>query len=173
MSSEGYEYMVRVFAAGGESVERPSGLWRHRGDEYEYLSMVDWTWHPRGDVRLPHEDLRVTISVEQAQTLLDDRQRFATYWVLHRSPAKGDRHEDTLVYRRLRSPERLLEQCFGLENTWVPTTDVRAFEAGGPHDVLDLEPIDAATAERLIRETRGISGATDLTTEPTLKGVSR
>jgi len=162
MSNDDYEYMARVFEAGGESVDHPSGLWRHRGDDFEYLSMVDWTWHPRGDVRLPHADLRVAISAEQARILLADHQRFARYWVLYRRPEKGDLHEDTLVYRQLRSPERLVEEGFGRTNTWVPTRDIRDFEVGGPHDVPDLEPIDAATAERLIQETRGISGATDL-----------
>ena len=158
-----YEYLARVAKARKETADRPSGLWRRRGDELEYLSMVDWTWRPRGDARLPHADLRVTISAEQAQTLLADHQRFAKYWVLYLSPAKGGLHEDTLVYRQLRSPERLVEEGFGRTNTWVPTPDIRAFEVGGPHDVPDLERIDAATAERLIQETRGITGATGAT----------
>jgi hypothetical protein len=160
--ADDYQYLARVFEAAGESVDRPSGLWRYRGDDFEYLSMVDWTWHPRGAVPLPHPDLRVAISAEQAQTLLADRQRFARYWALYRSQAKGDLHEDTLVYRQLRSPERLVEEGFGLAGTWVATRDIREFEVGGPHDVPDLEPIDVATAERLIQETRGISGATEL-----------
>ena len=66
------------------------------------------------------------------------------------------------MYRQLRSPERLIEEGFGHANTWVPTSDIRDFQRGGPHDVPDLEPIDAETAERLIQETRGISGATEL-----------
>ena len=78
------------------------------------------------------------------------------------SPEKGDLHEATIVYRQLRSPERLIEEGFGHANTWVPTPDIRDFQRGGPHDVPDLEPIDAATAERLIQETRGITGATEL-----------
>ncbi|MET7281901.1 hypothetical protein ABZS29_26955 [Kribbella sp. NPDC005582] len=159
-STDDYEYLARVFEAAGESVDRPSGLWRHHGDEFEYLSMVDWSWHPQGDVPLPHPDLRVPISAEQAQTLLADRQRFAKYWVLYRSPAKGDLHEDALIYRQLRSPERLVEEGFGRDGTWVETRDIRDFQVGGPHGVPDLEPIDTATAERLIHEISGISGAT-------------
>lgn len=157
-----YEYLVRVFEPAGESVDHPSGIWRHRGDEFEYLSMVDWTWHPQGDVPLPHPDLQVPISAEQAQTLLADRQRFAKYWVMYRSLAKGDLHDDTLVYRQFRSPERLVEEAFGHANVWVETPDIRDFEVGGPHDVPELEPIDVETAERLIHEARGISGATEL-----------
>jgi hypothetical protein len=162
MSIDNYQYIAEVFEAGGESVERPSGLWRRRGDDYEYLSLIDWSWHPRGDVDLPHPDLRVPISAEQAQTLLADRQRFVKYWVLQRSPDKGDLFEDTIVYRQLPSPERLVEEGFGRANTWIPTQDIRDFEVGGPHDVPDLEPIDAETAARLIEETRGVTGATEL-----------
>jgi hypothetical protein len=170
-STDDYEYLVRVFEPAGESVDHPSGLWRHRGDDFEYLSMVDWSWHPRGEVPLPHPDLRVAISAEQAQRLLADRQQFAKYWFLRRSPAKGDLYEDTLVYRQFRSPERLVEESFGRDNAWVSTRTIRDFQVGGPHDVPDLEPIDATTAERLIQETRGISGATDLPNESTqLKG---
>ncbi|TDD50898.1 hypothetical protein E1263_30545 [Kribbella antibiotica] len=162
MTADNYEYLARVFAAGGESADRPSGLWRHRGNAFEYLSMVDWAWHPQGDVLLPHPDLRVVISTEQAELLLADRQRFAKYWVERLSPAKGDLYEDILVYRLLRSPERLVEEGFGRANIWAPTDTIKRFRVGGPHDVPDLEPIDRNTAERLIQETRGISGATDL-----------
>jgi hypothetical protein len=164
MNTDDYQYIAEVFEAGGEWVDRPSGLWRRRGDEYEYeyLSLVDWSWHPRGDIDLPHPDLQKPISAEQVQILLADRQRFAKYWVLYLSAAKGDLREETRVYRQLPSPESLVEEVFGRDNEWIPTNAIRDFEVGGPHDVPDLEPIDAAIAERLIQETRGISGATEL-----------
>lgn len=78
------------------------------------------------------------------------------------SPEKGDLYENTLVYRQIPSPERLVEEGFGRDNTWVPTQTIRDFQVGGPHDVPDLEPIDTETAERLIQETRGISGAIEI-----------
>ena len=162
MSDDDYEYIAEIFVQGGGSVDRPSGLWRRRGDEYEYLSLIDWTWHARGDVYLPHPDLLQPISAEQAQIMLADRQRFAKYWVQYLSPEKGDLNEETRVYRRLPSPEGLVEQVYGRDNKWIPTNVIRDFEVGGPHDVPDLEPIDAATAERLVEQTRGITGATSL-----------
>jgi hypothetical protein len=162
MSSDDYEYIAIVFEAGGESVEYPHGLWRRRGDDYEYLSLIDWSWHARGDVRLPHADLLTPISGEQAQALLADRQRFVKYWVQYLSTAKGDFSDETRVYRQLPSPERLVEESFGRANEWLQTNAIRDFQVGGPHDVPDLERIDAATAERLIQETRGVSGATEL-----------
>jgi hypothetical protein len=99
MSTDDYEYLARVSKARKETVDRPSGLWRRRGDELEYLSTVDMSWHPRGDAYVPHPDLLVPISTEQVQILLADRQRFARYWVEYMSPEKGDLYEDTLVYR--------------------------------------------------------------------------
>lgn len=162
MTPDDYEYLARVSQARKESVDRPSGLWRHRGDEFEYFSLIDWTWHPRGDANLPHPDLLIPISAEQAQTLIADRQLFARYYVQHLSPAKGDPVEETVVYRHLPSPEGIVDEGFGRDNKWIRTQTIRDFQVGGPHEVPDLEPIDAATAERLIQETRGISGATEL-----------
>ncbi|MGZ0149497.1 hypothetical protein ACXJJ3_20705 [Kribbella sp. WER1] len=159
---DGYEYLARVSKAGKETVDRPSGLWRRRGDELEYLSTVDMTWRPSGNAYVPHPDLLIPISTEQVQVLLNDRQRFARYWVWYLSPEKGDLYEDTLVYRKLLSPEGDIDEGFGRNNTWVRTPDIRDFQAAGPHDHPDLEPIDRETAERLIQETRGITGATEL-----------
>lgn len=163
MTTDDYEYIAEVFAKGGESLERPGSLWRRPGDDYEYLSLIDWSWHPPSDdVDLPHPDLLISISHDQVQKLLADHQLFVKYWVLRRSPEKGDLAEDTIVYRQIPSPENLVEEGFGRANAWVPTEDIRDFEVGGPHDVPDLEPIDAATAEHLIHQTRGITGATEL-----------
>ena len=150
MTNDDYEYIAEVFEKGGESLERPGSLWRRRGDDYEYLSLIDWSWHPRSDeVDLPHPDLLTSISHDQVQKLLADRQRFVKYWVLRRSTEKGDVHEDTIVYRQIPSPENLVEEGFGRANERVPTENIRDFEAGGPHDVPDLEPIHAATAGTL------------------------
>lgn len=161
MSTDGYEYLARVSKAARETVDRPSGLWRRHGDQLEFFSTVDLTWHPRGRY-VPHSDLLVPISAEQAQILINDRQRFARYWVWHKNPEKGDFEEDTVVYRQLISPDGDIDEGFSRNNTWVRTPDISDFEAAGPHDHPDLEPIDRETAERIIQETRGITGATDL-----------
>ncbi|MFC9687298.1 hypothetical protein ACFTSF_02070 [Kribbella sp. NPDC056951] len=158
-----YEYFARVWEPDGDSVDRPSGLWRRQGDEeLEYLSLVDWTWHPRDAVAPPHPDLLVPISVEQVETLLGDHERFVSYWVQRLSVAKGDLSDEIRVYRQLPNPGGVVDEVFGRDNAWISTRTIRDFQAAGPHDVPDLEPIDTATADRLIQETRGISGATAL-----------
>ncbi|MFG1906732.1 hypothetical protein [Kribbella sp. NPDC048928] len=158
---EGYEYFARVSTADKETIDRLSGLWRRRGDELEFFSTVDLTWHPRGPY-VPHSDLLVPISTEQVQILINDRQRFTRYWVWHQSPEKGDFEENTTVYRKLINPDGDIDEGFGRSNTWVRTQDIREFRAAGPHDHPDLEPIDRETAERIIQQTRGITGATEL-----------
>lgn len=162
MSTDGYVYIAEVFGKAGESVDYPSSLWRRRGDELEYLSLVDWDWHLATPEQLPHPDLFVPISADQAQVLISDHQRFARYWVLHDSPATDGIVEEPRVYRRLPSTERQIDEVFGRDNTWIPTRVIKEFVIGGPHDVPDLQRIDAATAERLIQETRGITGAIEL-----------
>jgi hypothetical protein len=164
MTTDDYEYFARVWRPDGDSVDRPSGLWRRRRgeDELEYLSLVDWTWHPRGNAFLPHADLLVPISVEQVERLLSDRERFASYWVQHSSVAKGDLTDEIRVYRQLPNPGGAVDEVFGRDNKWVRTHVIRDFQAAGPHDVPDLQPIDTETAERLIQATCGISGATAL-----------
>ncbi|GAA1603361.1 hypothetical protein GCM10009789_66700 [Kribbella sancticallisti] len=158
MTADDYEYFAEVW--GEETVDRPGGLWRRRGGDTEYLSLIDWAWHPAAGIDLPHPDLLVPIDHDQVRTLLGDHQRFAKYWVLREASESPE--PEIRVYRQLPSPERLVEEVFGRGNTWIPTNAIRDFRTGGPHEVPDLEPIDPTTAERLIRETRDISGATEL-----------
>jgi hypothetical protein len=160
MTADDYEYFASVFRR--ESADHPAALWRSRGDDMEYLSLIDWTWHPAGNVIPPHPDVLVPIGAEQVRSLLADHQRFAKYWVLRGRSASGSAEQEIRVYRQLSSPERLIEEVFGRDNQWISTHDIRDLQIGGPHDVLDLQPIDAATAEQLIQQTRGISGATQL-----------
>ncbi|GAA0572608.1 hypothetical protein HPO96_17905 [Kribbella sandramycini] len=161
MNTDDWQYIAIVSQAARETAERPGALWRRQGDVLEYLSFVDWTWHPGTERYFPLPSLQVTISAEQAEELLADRQRFVKYWVLHESRAKGDPSDGTFVYRRLSSPDRLAEQYFW-NTEWTDTTEIHDFLVGGPHDVPDLKPIDAAEAERIIQETTGVVGATDL-----------
>jgi hypothetical protein len=161
MTADDCEYLAVVWDV--ETVEHPGGLWRRRGDDMEFLSLIDWAWHPAtSDIDRPHPDVLEPISAEQVRTLLNDHQRFAKYWVLRETPASESSEEEIRVYRQLPSPERLVEEVFGRDNEWIPTRTLADFLVGGPHDVPDLEPIDAATAEQLIRRSRGISGATEL-----------
>lgn len=159
MAADDDEYFAEVWE--DEQVDRPGGLWRRRGEDMEYWSMIDWSWHPAtDDIDLPHPDVLVPIGPDLVQTLLEDRQRFAKYWVAYLEQDDGE--SETRVYRQLPSPEGAVEEVFGRGNEWIPTQVVEDFLVGGPHEVPDLSRIDAATAERLIKETRGLTGATEL-----------
>ncbi|MBE8524313.1 hypothetical protein ILP97_43705 [Amycolatopsis sp. H6(2020)] len=158
-TDEGYQYFAEV--GDDETVDRPGGLWRRADGGMQYLSLIDWAWHAAADeADLPHPDLLVPVGLDQVRTLLGDRQRFAKYWVLR--DTSGGEGPEIRVYRQLPSPENLVEEVFGRGNEWIPTNVIEDFLVGGPHDVADLEPIDPATAERLIAQTRGVSGATAL-----------
>ncbi|HEY0688600.1 MAG TPA: hypothetical protein VGD71_06110 [Kribbella sp.] len=158
MSSD-YKYLAEVWP--GDTTEAPSGLSRTRGDEMEYLSLIDWTWHPvTDDISEPAPGTLVEITPEQAQELLSDRQRFVRYWSYRHPNSEGDPENENRVYRRRSSPERMVDEVFGPANKWVRTPVIREFTGG--HDKPDLIAIDRDTAEQLIHETRGITGATDL-----------
>jgi hypothetical protein len=51
---------------------------------------------------------------------------------------------------------------FGPANEWVATRLITEFTVGPAGDRPELIAIDREAAERLIHQTRGISGATDL-----------
>ena len=150
-----YEYFAKV--GPGRTEERPRSLWRRAEGQLEFLSLLDWSWHPvGGEVLAPRPDVLVPISPEQAERLLGDRQRFVEYWV---EPATERRR--ALVYRRRRSPELVADEIFGRDDAWVRTHAVREFLSGQTLEI-DLVEADQATVERIIEETRGISGATEL-----------
>jgi hypothetical protein len=160
MSSD-YKYLAEVWP--GETTDAPSGLWRTRDDEMEYLSLIDWEWHPATEeISEPAPGTLVEITPEHAQVLLSDRQRFVRYWSLRQPSDEGFPEKENRVYRRRNSPERMVDEIFGPTNEWVYTPVIKEFTGGGGRDQPDMIAIDREAAEQLIRETRGITGATDL-----------
>jgi hypothetical protein len=155
-----YEYFAKVRST--DTPQRPSGLWRRAGDDWEYLSLVDWAWHrPEGRVSVPHPDTLVAVTGDEAAALQADRQRFARYWLLP-APPEFAHERPTGVFRRRSSPERTVDEVFGRQNVWDSTTSIAEFTAAGPHERLDLIPTDPETAEDTIQRERGITGATEL-----------
>jgi hypothetical protein len=157
--SSTYRYFGEVW--GDETVERPGGLWRRRGDEAEYLSLIDWEWHSVTDeISEPVPDTLVEITPEAAQELLSDRERFVRYWSYQHPNSEDSPAKENRVYRRRASPERIVDEVFGRTNAWTPTGLIREFTVGNPADKPDMIAIDREAAEQLIRDTRGITGAT-------------
>lgn len=148
----------------GETIERPGALWRHSGDGWEYLSLLDWEWHPLAPNKVPQSppsEILMPISGQQVEELVRDRQRFVYYWAKYSESARKSGGKPFTVVRRRRSPELVLDEAFGRDNKWIKTSSVVEFEH--PYfDSPDLEEIDAETAEQILRDIRGVSGATDL-----------
>jgi hypothetical protein len=160
MSSD-YKYLAKVWP--WDTVDAPSGLWRTRGDDRQYLSLIDWEWHPfTEEISEPAPGTLVEITPEQAQELLSDRQRFVRYWSYRHPHSEGFPENENRVYRRRPSPERAVDEVFGPANKWVRTGLIREFIVGPGPDGPDMIAIDRDAAEQLIHETRGITGATDL-----------
>ena len=159
-----YEYFAKVRHA--DTVERPSALYRRDGGQREYLSLLNWKWHPVAPpMHWPHENTLVPVDAETVARLLADRQRFARYWIEPRSdePLPGSaRRTETFVYRRLSSPERLVDEVFAPWNEWT-TTD-KIFDYLSPRSSAQplLIPADRDTVERILQQERGITGATEL-----------
>jgi hypothetical protein len=155
------DYQYYMDSRGGRTIERPGPLWRSSDDSWEYLSLLDWEWHPLAPNKVPPPtEVLEPIPERQADELSRDRQRFVSYWAYYSiAPEKRDR--PLTVLRRRRSPELVLDEAFGRDGQWVKTSSIVEFEH--PYfDSPELEEIDAETAERILREVRGISGATEL-----------
>lgn len=73
--------------------------------------------------------------------------------------------KENRVYRRRRSPDRVLDEVFGRDNEWVATRLIREFTLGPAGDRPEMVAIDQAAGEQLIVQTRGITGATDMIDE--------
>jgi hypothetical protein len=159
--SSPYEYFAEV--RNNESIDHPRGLWRKSGDQWEYLSLLDWSWHPTTErIPPPRSEHLTPISPEHAAKLARDRQRWVTYWTLH-APLPKDRADRPLtVVRRRESPERIFDETFGRDNKWIPTQSIREFKDPRASTPPRLKEVDVDTAERIICENRGISGATEL-----------
>ncbi|UQI49069.1 hypothetical protein M1P56_34540 [Streptomyces sp. HU2014] len=159
---ERYAFFAEV--PEGFTAERPDGLWRRAGDDWEYLSLLDWEWHP-ADAELPPpavETLR-EIPADRAGALAADRQGWATYWARYADENDWRAGEGpTTVVRRRRSPERLYDEAYGVRDGWAPTASVYAFLDARPSNPPHLVEIDVQEAERLLLSLRGVTGATEL-----------
>jgi hypothetical protein len=157
-----YEYFVKV--TPGQTVERPSSMWRRSGADWQYLSLLDWNWHSLVPGKSPYPPVAgylVPISAQQAEELGRDRQRFVSYWAYY-SVARDRRPEPLTVLRRRRSPELVLDEAFTRDLEWAKTPSIVEFEHPAASNPPDLEEIDADTAEEILQEAWGVSGATQL-----------
>jgi hypothetical protein len=156
-----YQYFAELRRNG--SIDRPRGLWRKADDQWEYLSLLDWSWHPTTErIPPPRNEHLEAISPEQAEELSRDRQRWVTYWSLHTPLPEDPADRPLTVVRRRESPERIFDETFGRNNEWIPTLSIRESEDPRASTPPRLKEINADTAERIISENRGISGATVL-----------
>ncbi|MDN3353020.1 hypothetical protein [Actinomadura sp. DC4] len=159
------DYQYYMDSRRDRTIERPGPLWRSSGDNWEYLSLLDWEWHPLAPKRVPQSppvEVLEPISEQQADELSRDRQRFVSYWARYSESAWESGGKPFTVLRRRSSPELVLDEAFGRENTWIKTSSVVEFEHPAFNNTLYLKDVDAETAERILRDIRGVSGATEL-----------
>ncbi|ORT61245.1 hypothetical protein [Streptomyces sp. CB03238] len=163
--SEQYEYFVDTDP--GYTVERPSSLWRRSGDSWEYLSLLTWEWCGVGQdnpVRMqPLPEALHPVTAERAKELEADRQGWVRYWAEYEDEAAWrDGEAPFSVVRRRRSPERIFDEAFMVGNTWEPTARVFDYFSARADELTYLAEVTPEEAERLLRQIRGVSGATDL-----------
>ncbi|MEU3351993.1 hypothetical protein [Streptomyces sp. NPDC037389] len=158
-----YEYFVK--ATPPNTPERPSSLWRRSGDEWEFLSLLDWEWHKVKDTieHVPGPGALHPVTAERAAELEADRQGWVTYWAFYSSERRWRAGKGpTTVVRRRRSPERIYDETFMQGDVWEPDSAIFEFfdarQSNPPH----LEEITVEEAERLLQELRGVMGATQL-----------
>ncbi|OIK24672.1 hypothetical protein [Streptomyces malaysiense] len=159
-----YEYFTEMHR--GYDPPRVIGLWRRRDDEFwEYVSFLDWAWHPVGDngaVKSPPMATSLEpISAERAAQLEADRQGWVQHWALYLDEAEyRDGVTPVTVVRRRSSPERVMDEAFVVGDKWAPDPVIHEFT----HSRSDhhLEEITVERAGSLIRELRGVTGATEL-----------
>ncbi|MFF4532467.1 hypothetical protein ACFY1P_24765 [Streptomyces sp. NPDC001407] len=155
----GYEYFVK--AAAPYTEERPSSLWRRSGEEWEFLSLLDWAWHTTS--RAPMPGVLFPVTAERAAALEADRQGWVRYWAFYPSERRWRAGQGaTTVVRRRSSPERIHDETFMRGGVWKADSAVAEFfdarQSNPPH----LEELTAEGAERLLQELFGVMGATDL-----------
>ncbi|PSJ28771.1 hypothetical protein B7P34_10800 [Streptosporangium nondiastaticum] len=163
--SEQYEYFVK--AAPPYTEDRPSSLWRRVGDDWEYLSLFDWTWHSVQETvskRVPQAQVLFPVTVERAAQLESDRQVLVRYWALYVDEQDFREGESpTTVVRRRRSPERGLDESYrGSKGFWGPTQAIeesRDLRTSNPPYLVELTADDA---EALLQELFGVTGVTEL-----------
>ncbi|GGY05333.1 hypothetical protein [Streptomyces hiroshimensis] len=162
--SEQYAYFVK--AAAPYTEERPSSLWRRLGEEWEYLSLLDWQWHDVKDTTVktaPDTGDMYPVTAERAAALEADRQVWVRYWALYVDEEDWkDGEQPTTVVRRRRSPERRVDESFQAGEVWGPTNAVfesRDLRTSNPPY---LKELSADEAEELLQELFGLTGVTEL-----------
>ncbi|MET9413372.1 hypothetical protein ABZY03_04130 [Streptomyces klenkii] len=164
MSEQQHEYFVK--ASPPYTEERPSSLWRRLGEEWEYLSLMDWEWHNVKDTTVktpPATEVLCSVTAERATELEADRQVFVRYWARYTNEQYWrEGQSPTTVVRRRRSPEGKLDEVFRRNGSWGPTDAIFEFFDPRPSNPPYLVEITADDAEALLQELRGVTGATDL-----------
>ncbi|MEV4503651.1 hypothetical protein [Streptomyces klenkii] len=162
--SEQYEYFVK--AAPPYTEDRPSGLWRRLGEQWDYLSLLDWEWHRLGETTvrtLPAMDTLFPVTAERAAGLEADRSAFVRYWALYVDEDDWKEGEPpTTLVRRRRSPERLLDESFQEGDVWGPTNAVEESRDLRTSNPPYLKELSADEAEELAQELFGLTGVTEL-----------
>lgn len=150
-----YEYFIHT-VTGGLTPDQGDELWRLRDGAWDYLSLVDWQWHsnmePAYEILPRNLDSLAKVTAERAAELEAGQKELLRYW------QRID--PDIAVYRTRRLP--WTDEIYGLKDAWSPSNDVGDFLYGDPTSTWDLTEIDVATADRIILETRGVAGATEL-----------
>ncbi|MEU5188504.1 hypothetical protein AB0G83_15370 [Streptomyces klenkii] len=162
--SEQYEYFVK--AAPPYTEDRPSGLWRRLGEQWDYLSLLDWEWHSVGEAGVqspPSPQVLYPVSAERAAVLEADRQGWVRYWARYTDLQDWEEGElPTTVVRRRQSPDRVLDEAFLVGDTWGATRSIFDFFDPRPSSPPHLVEITPDEAEGLLQELRGVTGATEL-----------
>lgn len=158
-----YEYFLQPDPHG--SSRPPRALWRRLGARWEYYSLLDWSWHEvpsQGPPWVPEPERLTAITAAQAAELEADHQRWVRYWARYLDPPTSPEDRPLTVVRRRSSPERELDESFTVGNRWDSTQTIIDSELPQVSDQPHLVEVDHPTAEQILREVRGVEGATQL-----------
>lgn len=158
-----YEYFLQPVKH--LDVNRTSeSLWRkpQGAEAWEYRSLIDGDWHAVDPVekipRVPGLGELQKITPAQAAVLSSDRSRWNLYWARYPDvPEVGETARS--VVRRKASPEACLDEVFGRGDVWKTTRDIREACSLRTSNPPHIQPVDWATAQKIIREARGPAAA--------------
>ncbi len=150
--------------------ERPSSLWRRFDEQWEYLSLLDWSWKTVEAEReawfLPRAEDLHPVSAHRAAALEADRQVFVRYWARYVDEEDWrDGEPPSTVVRRRRSPECVLDESFRRRGVWGRTLAILDVHEGRSSDWPHLVELTAKEADALLHELFGVTGATGLWAE--------
>ncbi|QLE72849.1 hypothetical protein FGW37_15760 [Streptomyces rectiverticillatus] len=167
--NENYEYFVKAVPTVDNlyTAERPSSMWRRLGDQWEYLSLVEWEWQSvkaTGVLYPPLLESLIPVPAERAAALEADRQGWVRYWARYTDEQDWREGEPpTTVVRRRCSPENVLDESYrGAKGFWGPTEAVLDFYDARKSDPPYLIALSVDEAEGLLQELFGVTGVTEL-----------